>query len=98
MKRLFVTTILLCAVVGFGEAGAQEYYPGYYEPYWDGSQYQPDAQQYDPYYELHVLHYQLYKAYPTYPYCCALAPGIIVVAPARPHGSVKPQRPPMTRK
>ena len=39
---------------------AQEYKPGYFDQYWDGTQLY--AQQYDPYYELHEMHYKIISA------------------------------------
>ena len=71
MKRAFLTTMLLCLfVLGIHDAQAQEYVPGYYDQYWDGTQLY--AQQYDPYYELHEMHYKLYlpqfNPYLLYPY------------------------------
>ena len=59
MKRAFLIIMLLCLfVLGIHDAQAQEYVPGYYDQYWDGTQLY--AQQYDPYYELHEMHYKLY--------------------------------------
>jgi hypothetical protein len=63
--------MLLCLfVLGIHDAQAQEYVPGYYDQYWDGTQLY--AQQYDPYYELYEMHYKLYlpqfNPYLLYPY------------------------------
>src|SRR5690349_10947342 len=78
-------------VLGNHEATAQMYgpYPG--GPYWDAAQYQsyPYPQQYDPYYELHVMHYQLYlQQYPGYPVyqpfyqpCCFITGIPVLTAP-----------------
>ena len=75
-------------VLGVRDLQAQTYGPDYYGPYWDPQyqqylQYQNYLQwqsyleylrQTDPYYELHVLHYQLYlqsyQPYQIYPPCC----------------------------
>ena len=47
MKRAFLTIMLLCLfVLGIHDAQAQEYVPGYYDQYWDGTQLY--AQQYEP--------------------------------------------------
>jgi|SRR5215470_7691275 len=60
MKTTLLVAFLCWLVLGAYEAQAQEY------TYWDAAQYQ-HAQQYDPYYELHVIHYQLYlQQYPPY--------------------------------
>jgi len=77
MKAIFLSIALLALLVlGSHEVKAQMYEPYPYGAYWDGSQYQPYPypQQYDPYYELHVMHYQLYlqqyPGYPIYQPCC----------------------------
>ena len=66
---------------------AQVYSPYYYGPYWDAQyqylqyqnylqwqQYLDYLRQTVPYYDLHVLHYQLYlqpyESYQIYPPCC----------------------------
>lgn len=76
MKAIFLSIALMgLLVLGSHEVKAQMYGPGY-APYWGGVQYQPYPypQQYDPYYELHVMHYQLYlqqyPGYPIYQPCC----------------------------
>src|SRR4051794_35297856 len=81
MKAIFLLTALLAFMVfGNHEANAQVYGPYAYAPYWDGTQqYQsyPYPQQYDAYYDLHVMHYQLYRqpypGYPLYQPCCYAA-------------------------
>jgi hypothetical protein len=80
---LLAATLLGLLVLGIQEVQAQAYVP--YGVYWDGSQY-VYAQQNDPYYELHVLHYQLYlpqyQPYPIYQPCCFIGSFIIPGAPA----------------
>ena len=105
MKRIFVAVMFLCLVVfGIRQVEAQPYDPSYYDPYWNGSQYQFYAQQSDPYYELHALHYQLYlpeyQAYPGYPYCCVAGGFVVVPQPITPPPPVivKPHRPHVRRK
>jgi hypothetical protein len=78
MKTAFLAVMLIGSVVlGTHEVQAQAYGSYYYPPSWNEAQYQGYAQEYDPYYELHVLHYQLYlpqyQPYPTYPSCCFAA-------------------------
>jgi hypothetical protein len=76
--KAFIFSIALIGLLalGSGEVKAQMYGPYPYSPYWDGVQYQPYPypQQYDPYYDLHVMHYQLYlpqySGYPIYQSCC----------------------------
>ena len=77
MKTLFLSIALMSLLLlGNGEVNAQMVGPYPYAPYWDGVQYQPYPypQQNDPYYELHVMHYQLYlqqyPGYPVYQPCC----------------------------
>lgn len=71
MKSAFLVVFLVgLLLLGVSDLGAQTYSYPYY--YWDGFQYQQySPQDYDPYYELHVLHYQLYRpqyqAFPLYP-------------------------------
>jgi hypothetical protein len=80
MKTSFLAvTLLALLALGDRDLQAQAYGP-YYDPYWDGIQYQryqqylQYLQQYDPYYELHVMHYQLYlqqyQPYQLYQPCC----------------------------
>lgn len=93
MQRIFVTIILTGLVLlPADRVEAQPYVPGYYAPYWNAPEYQFYGQQYDPYYDLHVLHYQLYlpqyQLYPNYSYCCF--GGVLAPAPIAP-------RPPMVR-
>jgi hypothetical protein len=71
MKAIVMAVGLMSVLLlGNHEATAQMYQPYPYNAYWDGVQYQPYPypQQYDPYYDLHVMHYQLYlQQYPGYP-------------------------------
>lgn len=79
--KTFSLSIALMGLLALGtrEVKAQMYglYP--YGPDWNGVQYQPYPypQQYDPYYDLHVMHYQLYlqqyPGYPVYQPCCFVA-------------------------
>ena len=99
MKASFLTIALLgLLVLGAPELRAQVYGP-YYGPYWDAQyqqylqhqhylqwqQYLDYLRQYDPYYELHVLHYQLYVQpyHPNLIYapCCY---GIGIRVPSKP--------------
>ena len=79
MKMAFLAALLIGSIVlGTQEVQAQDYSPYYYPPYGNGAQYQGYAQEFDPYYQLHVLHYQLYlQQYQPYPICC-FAPGVVV--------------------
>ena len=89
MKKLFFAAVFALAFLSAGAAPAQVYLPGYpyYAPYGYGELY-GDPQYYDPYYELHVLHYQLYLPYPYYSYyCCAPA---VIVPPAPPRVGINP--------
>src|SRR5690348_7770402 len=110
MKKLFLAAaVFVLAMVTAGFAPAQVYAPGYpyYPPYGYGYGYGYPTPygdpQYDPYAELHALHYQLYLPYPyySYPYygyyCCA--PGVI--APSTPpvtNPGPRPGVPPPGRK
>lgn len=88
MKASFLAVALFgLLVLGARDLQAQAYGP-YYNPYWDAQyqqylQYQHYLQwqeyleylrQTDPYYELHVMHYQLYlrpyQPYQIYQPCC----------------------------
>lgn len=95
MKKIFTALIFIgLLLTTAGVAGAQ-YYPPYpyypYPPYAYGAPY-GDPSQYDPYYELHTMHYQLYLdpygyyyAYPNGPAVVAppaAAPPRVVVRPA----------------
>jgi hypothetical protein len=78
MKTAFLAVMLIGLIVlSTHDVQAQVYGPYYYPPAWNGAQYQGYAQEYDPYYQLHVLHYQLYLPqylpYQTYPSCCFAA-------------------------
>jgi len=79
MKTAFLAALLIGSIVlGTQEVQAQDYSPYYYPPYGNGAQYQGYAQEFDPYYQLHVLHYQLYlPQYQPYPPCC-FATGVVV--------------------
>jgi hypothetical protein len=87
MKVSLMTITLAGLLLGFTSVASAQVYDLYY--YWDGTQYQQFLPQqydpsyygdqqnpayYDPYYQLHVLHYQLYLpqygAYPVYGPCC----------------------------
>jgi len=82
MKTFLVAVVfvLLLGLGGLREARAQ-YYPGYSPVYRQGV---IPPQAVDAYYQLHVMHYQLYLPshgwYPTYPFypaygaCCANNP------------------------
>jgi hypothetical protein len=113
VKTYFLAiTLLALVLLGSRSAEAQASGPYYYSPYWD-AQYQnylhwqaylEYLRQYDPYYELHVMHYQLYRppsqAYQVYPPCCyawdvtALqpfhAPQAAISPPTRAGGSLPP--------
>jgi hypothetical protein len=78
MKHLLsAMTLLALLVLGGRDSRAQAY-----DPYWDALQYQQylqyqeylaSLQAYDPYYELHAMHYQLYLpsySYQLYQPCC----------------------------
>lgn len=97
MKKLFLAAaVFILTIISARLATAQVYVPGYpyYPPYGYGSPYD-DPQYYDPYAELHALHYQLYLPYSYYSYyCCAPAiivppgPPAIIIRPA-PRGTVQ---------
>ena len=66
MKMLLLALVMLSLVVVYAGTG-RAYDPYYYDPYDSYNvsvQYLPP---YDPYYELHQIHYQLYLR-PYYPY------------------------------
>ena len=73
MKTSFLVFLLLLALLAWGtqEVNAQTYDPAYDSPYSGGTQ---QYQQNDPYYDLHVMHYQLYRQpyqpYQLYQPCC----------------------------
>ena len=103
MKAIFLAIALMgLLALGGDEAKAQMYGPYGYGSYWDGVPYQsyPYPQEYDPYYDLHVMHYQLYlQQYGVYPYYqpCCFAGGIaplwsapVIVTPPR-RGIVGPR-------
>jgi len=90
MRASFFLGLVLFALLGSGArgVGAQPY--PYYDPYWDlhyqqylqyqhymqWQDYLAYLQQTDPYYELHLMHYQLYRwpypPYQVYQPCCFL--------------------------
>ena len=95
MKTSLLTVTLLAFLL-FGSRSLQaQFYSPYYNPYWDvqyqqylqyqeylqWQEYLAYLQQYDPYYELHVMHYQLYlpppPSYQPYEPCCY--PGGVVI-------------------
>ena len=96
MKNSFLALILLALLVlGSRDVQAQAYGPYYYDPYWDAQyqqylqyqrylqwqQYLAYLQQTDPYYDLHVMHYQLYlPQYPSYQLYqpCCFAAGVVI--------------------
>lgn len=83
---LFAPLLAFSLFLPPGDLKAQSYEPaGGYVLFWDGARYQWYWVQYDPYAELHVMHYQLYlpshRPYQVYPPCC-----YTVVLPP-PHGS-----------
>jgi hypothetical protein len=108
MKALLFSLALMgLLVLTSGKAGAQTYDPyvpyGSDVPYGSGVPYgaYPYSQQYDPYYDLHTMHYQLYlQQYPGYPYpvyqpCClvvgpVLTPPVVV---SRPRVIIAPRLP-----
>jgi hypothetical protein len=92
MKVFFLAIALFGLLVSAApDLRAQPYGPYYYSPYWDPQyqqflnyqnylqweQYLAYLQQVDPYYDLHVLHYQLYlgpyQPYQIYTPCCSVS-------------------------
>jgi hypothetical protein len=98
---LLAVALLALAAILSGTAQAYDPYydPNYYDPYNPnvGVDY---AAPYDPYYELHLIHYQLYlRSYPyPYPYYVVPLPVFpvrtppVVVAPSRTVRTVQPVR------
>ncbi|HTM10676.1 MAG TPA: hypothetical protein VL754_19980 [Verrucomicrobiae bacterium] len=90
MKNLFLGAIFFgLSLLSARIASAQGYIPDYfyYPPYAYETPY-GDPQAYDPYYELHTLHYQLYlPPYQYYSYCCAPT---VIVPPAPPPIIIRP--------
>jgi hypothetical protein len=84
MKKVFTALAFLALfLLSARIAGAQVYAPYYYDPYAPYAYGAPygDASQYDPYYELHTMHYQLYlNPYGYYPYWN----GPVIIAPPAP--------------
>jgi hypothetical protein len=96
---LLLIALMGSLLVGSDNLKAQMYGPYTYGPYGDVIQYPPYPypQQYDPYYDLHVMHYQLYRqqysGYPVYQPCCYVAGIPVWSAPAvtaRRHGTIAP--------
>jgi len=90
MREVFVKRLLLSiAVAGLvtafsGTAQASDGY--YYDPYSIEAPV-PPALYYDPYYQLHLIHYQLYlRSYSTvvYPYYVRRVPVVVVAPPVVP--------------
>jgi hypothetical protein len=81
VKRVLLAVAVAGLLAVFsGRAQASE--PYYYDPYTLEAPV-PPAPYYDPYYQLHVIHYQLYlRSYPTvvYPYYVRRVP-VVVAAP-----------------
>ena len=78
MKKIFLVMFLCLVTLSARDVQAQVN-DSYYGSYWGGYQYQGDPQQYDPYYELHVMHYQLYLPQSEFYYSCCFQTGIVVV-------------------
>ena len=78
MKKIFLAVMFLCLVTLSARDVQAQVYDSYYGSYWGGYQYQGDPQQYDPYYELHVMHYQLYLPQNELYYSCCFQTGIVV--------------------
>jgi hypothetical protein len=109
MKALLFSIALMgLLVLPSGKAGAQTYEPYPYVPYGNDVPYgsgvpygaYPYPQQYDPYYDLHTMHYQLYlqQQYPGYPIYqpCCLAVGPVLGPPvvvSRPRVIIAPRLP-----
>ena len=77
MKAIFLSIAVMgLLLLESHEVKAQMYGPYGYAPYWGGVQYQPYPypQNYDAYYDLHIMHYQLYlrqyPGYSVYQPCC----------------------------
>ena len=110
MKALLLTIGLTIFMLGNQHATAQVYQPYPYGAYDNGLQNQsyPYPQQYDPYYDLHVMHYQLYlqqyPGYPVYPSfyqpCCFLSGVPVWTAPAvrQPRPKIAPRPVPPRRR
>ena len=105
MKIAALTVVFVgLLLLGARDLSAQAYpYPYYY---WDGFQYQQySPQEYDPYYELHVLHYQLYLPQyqpfpiyqPLYQPCCFTG-GLVISRPAAPVRPLPQARARVTRR
>jgi hypothetical protein len=80
LLKTLLTVVALSVLVAVLSGSAQAHDP-YYDPY---DPYVADVPSYDPYYRLHLIHYQLYpKSYPTvvYPYYVRRAPVVVVTPP-----------------
>jgi hypothetical protein len=114
MKVSFWTVALFgLLVLGAPDLRAQVYGPSY-GPYWDvqyqqylqyqhylqWQQYLEYLRQTDPYYDLHVMHYQLYlrpyQPYQTYQPCCYAFGIPLLSAPIRPVPHAGRSRAPQT--
>src|SRR5262249_31401188 len=91
MKAILLTVTLLVLLL----SAPHEVQAQGYGPYgdWGGYQFQQFALQNDPYAQLHILHYQLYlpyQSYPVFPFqpCCfvggVIVPGSVAVIGPRP--------------
>jgi hypothetical protein len=117
MRHSLLAVTLLALIIFTGrKLQAQVYGPYYYGSYWDvqyqqyleyqryleWQQYLAYLQQHDPYYELHVMHYQLYLP-PQQPYLyqpCCYPSGVILPAwpmslRPEPRSMVRPRAPAM---
>ncbi|HWO41734.1 MAG TPA: hypothetical protein VNO43_08030 [Candidatus Eisenbacteria bacterium] len=96
MKHLVLAVTLLVSLP-FASPDAIAHDPSYQEPYWGSVPYQDYVPYpYDPYYELHLIHYQLYRpshAYPMYRACCATIGVPILITPVLPPPPVISSRP-----
>ena len=101
MKAALSTVTLLGLLVLTHDVHAQVYGP-YYLLYDDATLYQQTVQQNNPYYELEVMHYQLYlphhQPYPIYQLyqpCCffggVVVPGSLTVVSPWPRLSFSPR-------
>jgi hypothetical protein len=77
--KKFLLAIAMFGLVAVFSGTARAYDAYYYDSY---DPYAVEAQSYDPYYELHLIHYQLYlRSYPTviYPYYYVVRPAPVFV-------------------
>jgi hypothetical protein len=90
MKKLFTALFFFGFLLTAQIAGAQYYAPYYYDPYPPYAYGAPygDPSQYDRYYELRTMPYQLYlDPYGFYPYWSA---PVVIAPPAPPRVGGKP--------